>query len=597
MDISKLEPHPENHRIYSAQDLSELEHSLMTYGQLEPLAITKDNRIISGHRRFTAMSNLGWIDVDVRIVEPTNELVSLVEYNRYRTKSASDILNEARILEEQLKGLVGRGRNAAKKRGGKRTTAVQEVAAKLGIGPTSLKQLMSVSNYDHSLVEKIDNKEISIGAAYQEVREKYILPKRTSKKSGREDAPDAFDKGFKKLLADENPPLDKINNVLRQTYPYCLEMTSVGADKRADLIDCLEHFRTMDSRQYMLTKKLDDLEHGSVTSLQLQRAKKYLPTHEDIQTWWMKGINAAVKKDSSYHFMDDVRVIEVGTEEGFDNELWSLFRNHITSFEYSEGPGRAMRGIIGFDTPKGFKLLGICSLHSDSHTLGVRDSHIGWDDSQRAANREHLANLNTCVPSQPFGFNRLGGKFISLAALKLIPSWERKYKTKIVAVMTTSLHGPTSQYNGMKKFWASLGVSSGAMTIVPDKDRYGFWREWFKTNYPQQFEDSENQSSPKQAVLNKIYKILNIDRRDYEHGQKRGVYICPLYHNYRDFLCNEIKESDLEDKLIDWHDWWHLAARKRFEKISKEKRVKTEQLWIESINELDMENWLNASGL
>lgn len=114
MDISKLQPHPENHRIYGAQDLSELEHSLMTYGQLEPLAITKDNRIISGHRRFTAMSNLGWTDVDVRIVEPTNELVSLVEHNRHRTKTASDILNEARVLEEQLKGLVGRGRNAAK---------------------------------------------------------------------------------------------------------------------------------------------------------------------------------------------------------------------------------------------------------------------------------------------------------------------------------------------------------------------------------------------------------------------------------------------------------------------------------------------------
>jgi hypothetical protein len=212
------------------------------------------------------MSNLGWTDVDVRIVEPTNELVSLVEHNRHCTKTASDILNEARVLEEQLKGLVCRGRNAAKKRGGKRTTAVQEVPAKLGIGPTSLKQLMSIGNYDHALVEKIDNKEISIGAAYQEVREKYILPKRTAKKSGQENVPDAFDKGFKKLLVDENPTLDKINNVLWQTYPYCLEMTGVDADKRADLIDCLEHFRSMDSRQYMLTKKLDDLEHGSVTN-------------------------------------------------------------------------------------------------------------------------------------------------------------------------------------------------------------------------------------------------------------------------------------------------------------------------------------------
>lgn len=456
---------------------------------------------------------------------------------------------------------------------------------------------MSISNYDHSLVEKIDNKEISIGAAYQLVREKYILPKRTTKKSASKIVPDAFGQGFKKLLADENPTLDKINNILRQTYPYCLELTGINADKRADLIDCLEHIRSTDSRQYMLRQKFDDLEHGASSKSQSERARKLLPTHEGIQSWWMKGVTATVKKDTSYHFMDDVRVIEVGTEDGFDNELWSLFRVHITSFEYSEGPGPAMRGCIGFDSLNGFKLLGICSFHSDSHTLGARDLHIGWNDSQRAANRESLVNMNTCVPSQPFGFNRLGGKSISLAALKLIPNWGRKYKTKIVGVITTSLHEPQSQYNGMKRFWESIGVSSGAMTIVPDKDRYSFWRDWFKTNYPSAFKDSKGHSSPKQAALNSIYKILNIDRRDYEHGQKRGVYICPLYHNYRDFLCGEIKESDLEPKLIDWHDWWHLAARKRFEKISKENRVQTDQLWIESINELDMENWLGASGL
>ncbi len=29
MDISKLQPHPENHRVYGVQNLSQLEHSLM----------------------------------------------------------------------------------------------------------------------------------------------------------------------------------------------------------------------------------------------------------------------------------------------------------------------------------------------------------------------------------------------------------------------------------------------------------------------------------------------------------------------------------------------------------------------------------------
>ena len=592
MDVKDLNPHPENHRIYSVQDLSELENSLLSYGQLEPIVITKNKTIISGHRRFAAMSNLGWTQVDVRYIETDNELISLIEHNRHRQKTASDILNESRILEEQLKGLVGRGRNAAKKRGGKRTTAVQEVANKLGIGATSLKQLMSISNYDHDLVKKIDNREISIGAAYQMVREKYIVPK--SNKSWK--TTDDFVRNFKKLLRQEKPSMEKINDVLISTYPYSLEMTGISNEKRATLIEHLEERRLMDSRQYMLIQKQDELIHSGFTKTQLKRARKYLPTFAELRTWQMKDVTSRVKK-GSYHFMDDVRVIEVGTEDDFDNELWSIFRTTCSSSHTSEGLGRSMRGLIGFDNAKGFRLLGICALHSDSHTLGVRDTHIGWTDSQRASNRESLVNMNTCVPTQPFGFNLLGGKFISLAVLKLIPNWEKKYKTKVVAVMTTALHGSTSQYNGMKKFWNGLGTTTGSMNIHPDQDTYSFWRQWYKTHYPSHFEEIQHQTSPKQALLGAIFRVLNINRRDYEHGHKRGVYICPLYHNYKEFLCDEIKEKDLEEKTIDWTEWWSRQANKRHDKLTKENRIQKEQLWLDSINELDMENWLNSTGI
>ena len=35
MDVKELKPHPENNRIYSVHDLSDLENSLLSYGQLE----------------------------------------------------------------------------------------------------------------------------------------------------------------------------------------------------------------------------------------------------------------------------------------------------------------------------------------------------------------------------------------------------------------------------------------------------------------------------------------------------------------------------------------------------------------------------------
>ena len=43
-----LKSHPDNNRIYQPTDLNDLKKSLSSFGHLEPLAITKDNLIISG---------------------------------------------------------------------------------------------------------------------------------------------------------------------------------------------------------------------------------------------------------------------------------------------------------------------------------------------------------------------------------------------------------------------------------------------------------------------------------------------------------------------------------------------------------------------
>ena len=48
------------------------------------------------------MKNLGWLECDVRFVEPENIIIALIEHNRHRIKTVSDILNEARYLGEEL---------------------------------------------------------------------------------------------------------------------------------------------------------------------------------------------------------------------------------------------------------------------------------------------------------------------------------------------------------------------------------------------------------------------------------------------------------------------------------------------------------------
>ena len=163
-------------------------------------------------------------------------------------------------------------------------------------------------------------------------------------------------------------------------------------------------------------------------------------------------------------------------------------------------------------------MLGILSFHSDSHTLKVRDEWIGWTTIQRASKREHLVNMNVCAPSQPFGYNRLGGKFISLASLDLIKLWERKYRTKVVGITTTSLHGSQSQYNGMGRYWKHLGTTSGTMFYKPKRDEYLFWRNWLANNYPELYDDLSSRTSPTQGYLAAIYRILGIGGKDYFHN-------------------------------------------------------------------------------
>ena len=58
-----------------------------------------------------------------------------------------------------------------------------------------------------------------------------------------------------------------------------------------------------------------------------------------------------------------------------------------------------------------------------------------------------------------------------------------------------------------------------------------------------------------------------------------------------------IKEKDLEPKFLDWKDWWQQSARKRFEKLKKTKRIQTDVLFTEKIDELDIDGWLGAVGV
>ena len=58
--INLLKTCPVNSEIYRDSDVGDLVNSIGEVGLLQPIVVTPDNTIISGHRRYKAMQSLGW---------------------------------------------------------------------------------------------------------------------------------------------------------------------------------------------------------------------------------------------------------------------------------------------------------------------------------------------------------------------------------------------------------------------------------------------------------------------------------------------------------------------------------------------------------
>ena len=406
-----LREHPENNRIYESHCLEELKTSLNIHGQMEPLAVTKSGLIISGHRRYNAMNSLGWSECDVRIVEPENELIALIEHNRYRQKSASDILKEARVLEKELRKTIGRGRYASKKREGRyqgeRITMVVQLSKKLGVGTSKLKQLFSISNYKPELIEEIDKGHLSVSAAYAQIKDEFF-----NKDKDRTPQNIKY-KELSKCLKSINLSITDIENVIKRTYPYCLEKTNILPDRRNKLIDHLSFLSELSNEELLTIRKKDEVENTYLEPKYLERLDEATPSQAELNNFF-----------SEKEAIDEV-CLDLINEGYFNQKFWNTIRTHVHSLDNNNQIGRRLSAFVGFYNCNGYRLLGIISYGSPSYALKARDSHIGWTRDLKKEKRDYLVNLSVCCPTQPFGFSFLGGKFLAYFADSLIPLWEK----------------------------------------------------------------------------------------------------------------------------------------------------------------------------
>lgn len=103
ISVRKIKPSPENDKLYRPvnrhdPETKQLADSIRRFGVKEPLVLTKDHFILSGHRRFAAAKLAGLKEVPVRfedIHRDHPDFVSLLrEFNRQREKSLDERLRE-----------------------------------------------------------------------------------------------------------------------------------------------------------------------------------------------------------------------------------------------------------------------------------------------------------------------------------------------------------------------------------------------------------------------------------------------------------------------------------------------------------------------
>jgi hypothetical protein len=265
----------------------------------------------------------------------------------------------------------------------------------------------------------------------------------------------------------------------------------------------------------------------------------------------------------------------------YNQDLYSEILNLTASNAIEEAiPGRTLKWIITEDTTN--KIVGVIRFGSPTINSKPRNDYFGEVLPLSKINHEFVMGFNI-VPVQPFGYNYLGGKLLALLASsnELKRQFDTKYGTNLHYFETTSLYGTTkgvSMYDGLKPYIRHIGDTESKFLPLFHDDyfREMFW--WFNNNANNgERLISADKSSKKLKIQTKMISIITKSlcnpsklhefKSCIEHAksltEKKRYYISQFGYEPKDVI-----------------DWWKSKASKRYEKLKKENRLRTElELW------------------
>ena len=267
-------------------------------------------------------------------------------------------------------------------------------------------------------------------------------------------------------------------------------------------------------------------------------------------------------------------------------------------------PGRELRWMVYEKNTK--KIIGFIRFGSPTINSKPRNIWLGKAPDLSRFNRHAVMGF-AIVPSQPFGFNYLGGK---LLALMCVSHYAREQVSKVfekdIALFeTTSLYGSTtsaSQYDGLKPFIRYKGLTDSKFLPLLHREKFhelhNAFTEW-NDNQPLTENRASSKKMKRQTKMisiirnslqdkDKLNKFNSVIQMAFSLTQQKRAYISDYgYGNVREVINGE------QDTLVrgqNWDKfyleniiaWWKKKAGKRYDKLKEEGRFRNNvELWTE----------------
>lgn len=172
-------------------------------------------------------------------------------------------------------------------------------------------------------------------------------------------------------------------------------------DNKAKLIENLEKLKNMSVEEQTFYKKWIETQtyRDQVSKLGYVKAKIWQPTDINNEQLTIKEIENCRPK-----------LIHVDNEQL--NSDWTFLRVFVSTFEFSQTPGRYLKFLIVDENKPDTPYLGVLAVSSDVITITDRDNYIGWNSDNKLKDKKlaHSAIGSSIISTQPFGYNFLGGK-------------------------------------------------------------------------------------------------------------------------------------------------------------------------------------------